>query len=513
MCFLALTVLAPPARADVPPVNPVTLGTVPAANGGFSVFVEGDTLLAADESEGSIATGGDLTFASTYNVAFQTDIGRTGGIGLLVGGEIVWPSTQNVLRVEQGQIRVFGDPATFDLRDTDQNGVPDLPWRVVPEGAAYESEPRVEGRIGQDPTTVDDPVAGLDLTAAFTRYRALSTELAACPVNTRLLDANGNPVTLPAPPGTNAVLQLTPGVTNVLTISGPDLGSLSTLGFSPVPTASTPLVVNVLGERLDGRAPQLTGVGGVQAPYILWNLPEATSARYTGAGAVEGTVYAPFADLSWDTTINLQGNVIARNFEHATGTFGTAPRELHDFAFDTTVSCRSAAGTLTLVKQTAGGGPAAPEDWTLTADGPTAVSGATGDPGVVAAPVAPGDYVLSESGDPDGYSPGAWTCDGGILSGDTLTVAAGEVIVCTVVNTWLGGATPTPTPSPTPPVPSPSPSTPGPVGPGTPGTPDDSSQLAALPATGDPSGSLLALALGTTAVGAAVLLLRRRAGS
>ncbi len=504
-----MVALAAPARADVPPVNPVTLGTTPAANGGFTVFVEGDTLLAADESEGSIATGGNLAFTSTYNVAFQTDITATGGIGLLVGGDVEWPADQDVLRVEQGEIRVFGDPVTFDLRDTDQNGVPDLAWRLVPEGAAYESAPRVEGRIVQDPATVDDPVPGLDFTAAFTRYRALSTALAACPVNTRLLDANGNPVTLPAPPGTNAVVEMTPGVTNVLTISGPDLASLSTLSFSLPPTAGTPLVVNILGDQLDGRAPQLAGVGGAQAPYMLWNLPEATSARYTGAGAVEGTVYAPFADLSWDTTINLQGNVISRSFEHATGAAGAAPRELHDFAFATTVSCASATGSLTLVKQTAGGGPAAPEDWTLSADGPTPVSGATGDPAVVGVPVTPGDYVLSESGGPDGYAPGTWTCDDGTLSGETLTVAAGEVIVCTVVNTWLGGPTPTPTP-PAPTPPAPTPSLPPVVDPGTPGA---GSQLAALPATGGPSGPTLALALGVTALGAAVLVLRRRAGS
>ena len=78
---------------------------------------------------------------------------------------------------------------------------------------------------------------------------------------------------------------------------------------------------------------------------------------------------------------------------------------------------------LTLVKQVVNdnGGTAAATDWTLTAAGPTPVSGPTGDPAVTAAPVSAGSYDLSESG-PAGYAASAWSCVGG-----TQTGAIGDV--------------------------------------------------------------------------------------
>ena len=72
------------------------------------------------------------------------------------------------------------------------------------------------------------------------------------------------------------------------------------------------------------------------------------------------------------------------------------------------------APLLTLVKQVVNddGGTAGPADWTLSADGPTPISGATGSQDVTAVPVGAGTYTLSESG-PDGYGAGEWSCVGG----------------------------------------------------------------------------------------------------
>ena len=58
--------------------------------------------------------------------------------------------------------------------------------------------------------------------------------------------------------------------------------------------------------------------------------------------------------------------------------------------------------TLTLVKTVINdnGGTAVPTDWTLAADGPTPIAGATGDPAVTGAAVDAGTYTLSESGRP-----------------------------------------------------------------------------------------------------------------
>src|SRR6478735_3185069 len=99
---------APEAAADVAPVNPVRvdLNGHP-ANSGFLVFVEGNVALNADESEGTLALGGNLTFNSSYNVMGPTAMGFPTFTApddgaptfLYVGGGITWPVTGPVLKV------------------------------------------------------------------------------------------------------------------------------------------------------------------------------------------------------------------------------------------------------------------------------------------------------------------------------------------------------------------------------------------------------------------------------
>ncbi|MGX9346035.1 hypothetical protein [Microbacterium sp. KNMS] len=93
------------------------------------------------------------------------------------------------------------------------------------------------------------------------------------------------------------------------------------------------------------------------------------------------------------------------------------------------------APLLTLIKEVVNddGGTAVDIDWTLMADGPTPISGVTDDPAVTEAPVSAGQYALSESG-PGGYAAGAWSCDGGSLTGADLVLHVGDVAVCTIVN-------------------------------------------------------------------------------
>ncbi|HEU5263751.1 MAG TPA: hypothetical protein VFU34_03880, partial [Gaiellaceae bacterium] len=92
------------------------------------------------------------------------------------------------------------------------------------------------------------------------------------------------------------------------------------------------------------------------------------------------------------------------------------------------------APSLTLVKEVVNdnGGTAQPSDWTLTADGPTGFSG----PGPSAASGAgfdAGSYDLSEAG-PAGYDASDWVCTGGQVDADTVAVALGADITCTITN-------------------------------------------------------------------------------
>jgi len=98
-------------------------------------------------------------------------------------------------------------------------------------------------------------------------------------------------------------------------------------------------------------------------------------------------------------------------------------------------------GTLTLQKtvDNAFGGSALDTDWTLTAVGPDSISGVEGDSAITNAVVTTGTYDLSETGGPLNYSASAWVCVGAALQddADTVTIADGENVVCTITNTEL----------------------------------------------------------------------------
>ncbi|WP_345801524.1 SpaA isopeptide-forming pilin-related protein [Microbacterium sp. AZCO] len=102
-----------------------------------------------------------------------------------------------------------------------------------------------------------------------------------------------------------------------------------------------------------------------------------------------------------------------------------------------TVTNQQDAASLTLVKSLTNnnGGTATVGSWTLTAAGPTTISGASGSAAVKLAKVAPGTYALSESG-PAGYTLTSLTCDSGVTvsAQKTITLAKNQNVTCTFVN-------------------------------------------------------------------------------
>ncbi|MET4098777.1 putative repeat protein (TIGR01451 family) [Agrococcus sp. UYP10] len=89
--------------------------------------------------------------------------------------------------------------------------------------------------------------------------------------------------------------------------------------------------------------------------------------------------------------------------------------------------------TLTLVQvlATDDGGDATLADFALSASGPVEIGGPSGAPAVTVAPVPAGAYRLSAAG-PAGYAAGAWSCTGGSLEGDTLTITGAVDVTCTI---------------------------------------------------------------------------------
>ena len=444
--------LAPPTASALAPVNPVE---VPIdghpANSGFLVFVENDVTIRADESEGTMAMGGDLHVQHNYQVAAGAAPARptyvapgdTGATYLHVGGGISWDSPTAVVNVENGGFTKVADTSTYTAYNRDNNNAL-VNYRLVPNGQPYNVNPHIDGRTNQQsPASIAAPVPTdlIDIPAAFDTYRDLTQEMAGCPATVDLVDDQGTTLPRPIPVGARGRLTLIPGQTNVLTLSSVDLSRLSEITFTNQPSASTPILINVTGTTYLGNIPNLAGVSGSQAPYMLWNFPDATTIVVNGGATIEGTLYAPNANLTWIPSQNIEGNIIAASFNHGLPGRARNLREVHDFPFSTTLSCTAIdpddTASLTLVKEVdnANGGTAEPGDWTLSANGPTPITGPSATDPVTAAEVAPGDYVLAESDGPDGYDASDWACDGGTLNESTLTLDTGDDVTCTIVNT------------------------------------------------------------------------------
>jgi uncharacterized repeat protein (TIGR01451 family) len=94
---------------------------------------------------------------------------------------------------------------------------------------------------------------------------------------------------------------------------------------------------------------------------------------------------------------------------------------------------------LTLVKTVTNdnGGTQVATAWTLSAAGPTNISGITGNAAVTNAVVTAGNYTLSESATPTGYTVGTYSCvknGGAAVVSNSLTLAAGDTATCTINN-------------------------------------------------------------------------------
>ncbi len=102
-----------------------------------------------------------------------------------------------------------------------------------------------------------------------------------------------------------------------------------------------------------------------------------------------------------------------------------------------TITNDDIAPQLTLLKTVTNdnGGTNIDTDFTLTATGPTTITGIEGAPAVTNANVNAGTYVLTESGAATAnYTPGTWSCTAGTLTGNSLVLGIGQTASCTITN-------------------------------------------------------------------------------
>ena len=62
------------------------------------------------------------------------------------------------------------------------------------------------------------------------------------------------------------------------------------------------------------------------------------------------------------------------------------------------------------------------------------MTGTVGQPAITNRVVSAGTYTLTESAGPPGYTPGAWSCTGGTVTGSSVVVPNGGNVTCTINN-------------------------------------------------------------------------------
>jgi choice-of-anchor A domain-containing protein len=327
--------------------------------GVFNVFVEGNFTVYGSETEGSVAVGGNLIINGGYGIAASTrtlPLYKVGDIpiGLVVNGGI---SLNNGLQVLNNTYVKIGncsspDPLITYYKDNNNSF---SPIRINKTSTPYGGSPTILLSAAANYWTPANPVSalnnpvcettGINFTSAFATLRTNSTNLSLCPNNTQVLDSGLNPISTANLPN-QIKITLHSGV-NVLNVTGSDLNHVTDFTLLNSPSASQVLVVNVAASgTYNWNIPNINVPGDKDGlRYILWNFPSTTILTLQGNGQIQGSVLAPYADVTKTIYSNIEGQFVGKSFSNIGG-------EIHDYPFNASLpSCT--ALPVRLVKFTA----------------------------------------------------------------------------------------------------------------------------------------------------------------
>jgi choice-of-anchor A domain-containing protein len=328
----ALAVLLAPPTTEATAAAPS--GTIEGALG-FNVFVRDLVQLDSGEIEGPLAVGGPVRWFGDFPVASVTPgdfiaPGDSVPSALVAGQGLVFPpSNRGELTVAvpsgvhpapppPGYAKV-GRPSAVSVYSAGEQ------TRIVPHGQGAGYPAVVTVGAGQSAESIGR-ATGIDFATVFAHLQSASHDMAECQNTVRLTDLTGKPLPARIPPGTLAVVDLSRGG-NVLNISAPNLGALSTVIFSGPPSASATLLVNVdvpVGQdQFTWAVPRFLGASVAEAPYLLWNFPGSAAVVLNGAGTLPGTVLGPRTELGIFGGGTVIGQVVAD--ELAVGPGGDSP--------------------------------------------------------------------------------------------------------------------------------------------------------------------------------------------
>ena len=342
----------------------------------FNVFTQNGCTFYSSETEGPVAMGGDLTIAGSYGVAAHGNFSyQVGGvnIGLLVGGRVNYNGGSSLQVLNNGYVKIGtqnGSKAWY--LDNNNAG---SPIRITPS-TDYNGSPNILlsahasdlGNVNAN----NNPVfqSGLiDFTAAFTTMKATATSMSGITANADLTNPNGNihSASIPAVVTSGQVkINLASG-NNILNVTGDELNSVNNFTFNNAPDANHVLIINVNASGTFNWSAWTNGGFGGQSncAYIIYNFYNTTTLNIGGNGAIEGTVFAPYADISKSgNNSNIEGQVICKSYSQSAG------GEIHSSNFTpnspacappsvptvsvTGPTCSSANGSVAITSSTAG---------------------------------------------------------------------------------------------------------------------------------------------------------------
>ncbi len=332
LLFSMLLLLAGQGRAQSP--------TAPALN--FNAFFLEDAEMSTSETEGPMAIGGDLKIKGNHDVAAHTaGTFEVGGlkIGLLVNGKVHYVSGNSFKVLNNGYVKI-GNQNSSKVWYKDGNNAYS-PIRITP-GTDYNGSPRIE--LSASANTYSPEVSAsnnhvfqgnlLDFGAAFNQMKQSATQMSGCTDNVHLTNANGDLIGRTNMPN-QVKLTLQPGA-NILNISGTEINKIQDFVFINTPSASQYLIVNVdapgtFDWNVYNSGGSFGGLIGCQ--YILYNFYNTTTLKIQGNGAVEGTVFAPYAHVTKVNHSNIEGQVIAKYYVQSGG------GEIHYAVFQPDMPC------------------------------------------------------------------------------------------------------------------------------------------------------------------------------
>jgi choice-of-anchor A domain-containing protein len=309
---------------------------------GFNVFLQNDATLINNETEGPVAMGGNLTIGGSYQVSTnQTGTYMVSGVKvtLVVGGKMIY-SAGNSLQVNQnGYVKIGDSTGSFVWYKDNNNAY--SPIRITP-GASYNASPKISlaaNSLNLGVSATNNPVFQgnlIDFVAAFTTMKFSATSMSLCADNTVITNPNGTVLTSHTGLPNQVKVNLATGI-NYLNLNAADMNAVQNFTYNQQPSATRILIVNVNAPgTFNWSVWNSGGIGGTNTPYILYNFYNTTTLNIQGNGAVEGTVFAPYATITKTSNSNIEGQVIAQSYSHNGG-------ENHYFPFTTSIPGCAAA--------------------------------------------------------------------------------------------------------------------------------------------------------------------------